>query len=675
MSSKTAHDNDFKKISLETGEIEIEKNHKAMKAASKRGIPKALRIFLMIVSIILVIFASTVGFFYIRLNGPVRKLYAQVQDFQQTGRELVVAARDQNIDQAKEKLGEVRTKLTDMKATYDELAWLKSFPFVKNYMSDGDHMFTAGFAGLDAGDKAIAAIEPNADLLGLKGGNNFVAGSADERIQIAVKTMRALTPQINEISKDIEVMRTELDAIDVNRYPEELRGKKIREPIMNARETFDSFANLFVNAQPLLVRLPDILGDPKTRRYLVVFQNDKELRPTGGFLTAFAQFRFEKGKAILERSDDIYKLDDALRKKYPVPDEILTYHKNVKQFYIRDSNLSPDFKLSMDQFYDMYQNTNGSEDIDGIIAMDTNVVVEILKVLGPIYVSGREFSAENDPRCDCPKAVYELEDYSTRPVNYVRTERKDIIGDLMEIMLRTVLGTSPSKYWGTLFQVGIDQINQKHILAYFLDEDEQKAVEAFNMAGRIMTSEDTSAIFKYSGDDSWDYLHVNHANMAGQKANLFTQESFTKDVTVNDDGTIQTVLTVDYKNPFPGSDCGLESGGLCLNAPLRNWVRVYVPKGSKLVESKGSISPKTGDPEEMNTYDSLDKTVFEGFLIVNPQGIAKLQVTYTSPVKVDGQYKLLIQKQPGTKGQEFLLKLNGQDRKKFTLDTDMELSL
>lgn len=671
MVKKTDSNLDFKKISLDTAEVPS--LHSNMRLKKKAG--KIIVGILGLLIILLLLVGGSVAYLYVRVGQPAQKLYAQSQVLQQTGRELVVAARDQNIDQAKEKLAEVRSRLTEMQTTYADLLWLKSFPYVSEYIKDGERAFTAGFAGLDAGQKAIEAIEPNADLLGLKGGTNFVAGSADERIQIAVKTMRALTPKINEIAKDIEVMRNQLDQIDPNRYPVEFQGRKVREPMIQARETFDSAANLFVNAQPLLLKLPDILGDGEERRYIVLFQNDKELRPTGGFLTAFAQFRFVKGKAILERSDDIYKLDAALRKKYPAPKEVLAYHINVNQWHIRDSNLSPDFKLSMEQFYDMYKNTSGAEKIDGIIAMDTNVVVEILRVIGPLYVSGREFSVENDPRCDCPKAVYELEDYATRPVNYIRTDRKDIIGDLMEIMLRTVLGTSPSKYWGQLFQVGLDQINQKHIIAYFFDPEEQKAVEAFNMAGRIMTKEETAPTLRYAENQGWDYLHVSHANMAGQKANLFVKESFVKDTTVNNDGTITTKLTVDYKNPFPGSDCNLERGGLCLNAPLRNWVRVYTPLGSKLTDSKGTIDPKAGGAKEMTTYDSLGKTVFEGILIVNPQGIAKLELTYTSPVTVDGEYKLLIQKQPGTKDQDFLLRLNGNDRKQFQLDTDTEIVL
>jgi hypothetical protein len=78
----------------------------------------------------------------------------------------------------------------------------------------------------------------------------------------------------------------------------------------------------------------------------------------------------------------------------------------------------------------------------------------------------------------------------------------------------------------------------------------------------------------------------------------------------------------------------------------------------------------------MDTYESLDKTVFEGFLIVNPLGTARLDLTYSSPVNVQGgRYKLLIQKQPGTDGDEYTIKLDGKERKKLTLDGDTELTL
>ncbi|HLD24768.1 MAG TPA: DUF4012 domain-containing protein, partial [Patescibacteria group bacterium] len=600
---------------------------------------------------------------------------AKAKSVATVGRETADALKNQDLAGTKEGLGKTRAAFTQLSNEYNKVMILRLVPVLGSYINDGSHGIKAGFAALDAADRAIEALEPNADLLGFTGGSKFVQGSADERIQVAVKTMKALTPKIHEMATSVDIMRKELDEIDPNRYPTKIGKTVVRAKLQGMKDVIDNAANLFVNAQPLLVNLPAMLGEPEMRRYLVLFQNDKELRSTGGFLTAYAQFRVEKGKMILEKATDIYDLDNALKKKFPAPREITTFHKNVYNLYIRDSNLSPDYKVSMQKFLEMYDTAAGKEKIDGIIAMDTHVLVEVLKILGPETIGGRVFSADIDKRCDCPRAVYELEDYSTRPVNYVRTERKDIIGVLLQQILQKALGVSPSQYWGKLFQMLLTEINEKHVLTYFLNVDAQKAAESFNMAGRVMTAEETATLLSYKEGNGWDYVHLVNSNMAGAKSNMFVKEEVIKDVMVSGD-TVTTKLTVDYNNPYKGSDCGLESGGLCLNAPLRNWVRVYAPAGSTLVDSKGIIAPGDGKAKPMDTYTDLGKTVFEGFLIVNPLGKARIELTYTSPVKsADGKYRLLIQKQPGTDGQEWTIRLNGKDRKKFPLDTDTEITL
>lgn len=658
---------ELKKINLDS--TPMTENAPTPLSVGRRRFPWKI---LLVLPIVLIILVLLLGVLLLPLRGVIAR-----------GRELAVRARlvseaikNQDLEKTKVELGETRKHFVELQREYNKVLLLGRVPIIGWYIKDGEHAVRAVGAGLDAADRAIEALEPNADLLGLKGKSTFVSGSADDRIQTAVKTMSALTPKVNEMAKSIDELRNEISAIDPARYPKKIGKTVVREKLVAAKELIENAANLFVNAQPLLINFPEMLGEPAEKRYLVLFQNDKELRSTGGFITAYAQFRLVRGKMILEKADDMYALDEAKRKNFPAPPEILKFHKGVYALNIRDSNLSPDFKLSMNKFVEMYETTSSKEKIDGIWAVDTHVLVEALKILGPMSVYGREFSAETDKRCDCPKAVYELEDYSTRPVGYVREARKDIIGVLLRELMQKALGVSPSQYWSKLFQMLITEINQKHVLAYFLDEKIQKAAESFNLAGRIMTASESASIVRYEEGNGWDYMHLNNSNMAGAKANMFVSEKITKDITVNSDGTIKNQLTIEYKNPYPGSDCNLESGGLCLNAPLRNWVRVYVPEGSTLIDSRGSQSPKDNQPTSMDTYTSLGKTVFEGFIIVSPLGTARLDLTYTSPVKsVDGKYRLLIQKQPGTSETEYTIKLNGKERKKFTLQSDMEFTL
>ena len=104
---------------------------------------------------------------------------------------------------------------------------------------------------------------------------------------------------------------------------------------------------------------------------------------------------------------------------------------------------------------------------------------------------------------------------------------------------------------------------------------------------------------------------------------------------------------MEYKNIYPASDCNLERGNLCLNATLRNWLRVYVPEGAKLVDFSGSQM-------EVQEYMDLGKQVFEGFITVNPMGRTLVEITYEIPKNAleAKEYELLIQKQPGIEEME-----------------------
>ena len=71
--------------------------------------------------------------------------------------------------------------------------------------------------------------------------------------------------------------------------------------------------------------------------------------------------------------------------------------------------------------------------------------------------------------------------------------------------------------------------------------------------------------------------------------------------------------------------------------------------------------------------EEYDKTVFEGFFTIRPEGTAKIEIEYTVPLKLENIYKLLIQKQPGVKGHVYEIEAFGKKQKAFPLDTDKEL--
>lgn len=604
--------------------------------------------------VVLLVFGVLSVFFLIL---PAKKTYDSAVVTYRQAQLMADGLKTQNLEVAQTELDKTQTAIAETQKNLDSLSYLRFIPVVNFYYNDADHAVKAGTHGLETAQILLDSIEPYADVLGFKGQGSFVGGSAEERIRTAVLTMGKITPNIDKIADSLTEVENEVAQIDPGHYPEIIFGPNIKKQITDFR-TLTIQGTEFVNeARPLVKVLPSLLGEEELKKYLVLFQNDKELRSTGGFITAYAIISIDKGVIKVERSEDIYSLDDTVPNKPAAPPAIRKYFPSVRQWHLRDTNLSPDFLVSMEDFLDMYDRAGAGVEVDGIIAIDTAVLVSTIKILDDsVTAGGITFTSKEDPRCDCPQAIYELEDNISRPVNFIREDRKGLIGQLMLSIMDKALKSSPGEYWGPLFQNFIKEVQEKHVLFYLFDKEAQSGINALNASGQIQ---------EFDGD----YLHINDTSFSGAKSNLFTDQAVEVNYEIGSDGKITKTVTINYKNTHEPSDCNLERGGLCLNAELRDYLRIYVPEGSKLLDSKGS-------EVKVETTEDLGKTVFEGFVTVRPLGKATYMLKYELPFKVDGDVlPVLIQKQPGTHGNEYTIRVNGKTVDKFPLLTDKELEL
>ncbi len=566
------------------------------------------------------------------------------------------AIKQQNVVVAKEELVKTQKQLAVLQRDLVPIAFLGYIPFFGGYYNDVKNLVDASSHGINAGITATDSLIPYADVLGLKGDKSFAQGSAEDRIRLAIKTMDKVVPKIDTIEKDLIAAKQATDKVNPNRYPSIGKLKKVHDSLQDLKNIVDGSVIAVEQGKPLIKLLPDLLGANGEKKYLVLFQNDKELRPTGGFMTFYAVFRLEQGVIHVDKAGDIYTLDDSLPSHQPAPPIIAKYLPKVDTFNIRDSNLSPDFVESMKTFNKMYNTSRDKADIDGIIAIDTHFLVSILDVLGDVQAGGLTFNSNNDPRCDCPQAVFVLEDNTTKPVNYIKTNRKGLLAELLFAIIQKALSSSPKEYWGNLMQTAINDAQEKHVMFYLFNPEAQKGIDALGWSG---------AIKPFEGD----YLHINDSNFGGAKSNLFVEQNVRVDFKIDGNGEVTKTLTISYKNPKPHSDCNLEHGELCLNATLRDFQRVYVPKGSTLISSKGSEVKTT-------VKEDLGKTDFESFLTVNPLGSAKIIYEYKLPFKVEGKtLPFLIQKQPGTDAVPYEIYVNGNKTDAFNLSTDREIQI
>lgn len=582
----------------------------------------------------------------------------QINALSETGTKLSSAFQGQDLATAKVEVTTLGTQLTDLETKYQKVRWTFAIPFLGNYTKDGQHAIKAGQSLVRAIDTLIVSVSPYADLLGFKtteatpSGQTPKVQSIEDRIVFMAQTLDKISPDLDKVGADMEAAQKELDQIKEGRYPEKIAGKNVRNKIISIKSTVSESAQLLTQAKPLIKLLPDLLGNPNPKTYMILFQNDAELRPTGGFMTAYAFIKVTKGKIDLLSSYDIYDLDARFNKKVPAPEAIKKY-LNESYLNLRNSNMSPDYKVSMDLFSKYYNTIPNMLKPDGIIAIDTTLPVEILKIIGPIGVGGwGNFSANIDARCNCPQVVYALEEIADRPSNTIKVGRKAVLGPLMHSMMVNAMG-SPKHLWPKLLNAAMESIKQKHLLFYFFEAKTQQVAEDFNAAGRIVP-------FAY------DYLHINDANLGGAKTDMFITREVEQEIE-SGNGTVTKTVSISYNNPTKGSNCNLEAGQLCLNGTYRDYIRLLVPKGSKLISVVGSEVKET-------VSEDLDKTVFEAFFTMRPQSQSKIVFKYELPPLDLSTYRLLIQKQPGTPSIKYTTILNGNETV-IQLDQDKELVL
>lgn len=638
--------------------VELNQNIKKPKKKNK-----VASILISIFSVLLIIttIIATLGFFFVYVPG--KDLYSKILSAKTDVTDLKQTISDKDLDQAKIKIADLKVKIAAITSSYNKFSYAKSLPIAKNYYSDGLNVIKIANEGIETGEILIKAVEPYKDFLGLKGAATDSAKTTEDRIAFLTQSVEGLVPYMDTIEQKIAGIEDSLNQIDASRYPDEINGTQIKSNILKAKETVAEVHKLVKDGKPILTKTSWLLGKDAPRKYLMIFQNNAELRPTGGFWTAYGIIQISNGKVTPLASSDIYSLDELYNSKAPAPRAIKAYHINVPYSNIRDMNISPDFPTSAQLFLDAYKKATGSKDkIDAVVGLDLDVLVDMVKVLGRIGVSGfGNFSADPDKRCDgCAQIIYQLEYIADKPKSYIDTDRKGFLGPLMNSLLSNAMGSEKSKI-APLAQAMLKDVNQKHVLFYFTDTEIQSAAESANIAGKITQT-----------DANTDYLHLNDANFASAKSNLFITQKIKHEI-ISDNGKVNHKVTVTYTNPSKASNCNLEKGDLCLNAAkYRDWFRFFVPKGSTLTKM-------TGSEVEPVLYEELGKQVFEGFYgdkyPLYAESSLKTSVQYTSSIPASSNYTLLLQKQPGTKAIEYQLVVNGKAQETFSWVADKTIKL
>lgn len=194
-----------------------------------------------------------------------------------------------------------------------------------------------------------------------------------------VSPLESSSPTIVAAANTVELTHARLSDINASGlFPE------VARPLAEATETLDDLRQTLNTAADTSQILPAMMGANGPRNYLILIQNNAEIRATGGLPGSLAVLHVEDGQIRLEAQST----GSAMGRFNPavVVDPVQTqiYSKRLGTF-ISDVNLTPDFPTAAKTAKSMWEAKYGSP-VDGVIAVDPVVLAHILEASGPLAV-------------------------------------------------------------------------------------------------------------------------------------------------------------------------------------------------------------------------------------------------------------------------------------------------
>lgn len=132
--------------------------------------------------------------------------------------------------------------------------------------------------------------------------------------------------------------------------------------------------------------LPFVLGYKQRVNYAFVYQNNYEIRPTGGWITGITLLSLENGNIKQFNTYDVYQIDGQIR-GIIAPKSMQTY-LGIKQVKLATSNWEPDYGYFTKQVENLLAQKNYLPNVNVLVSIDFYGVEKLLDVLDGVEVEG-----------------------------------------------------------------------------------------------------------------------------------------------------------------------------------------------------------------------------------------------------------------------------------------------
>ncbi len=564
----------------------------------------------------------------------------------QDGQVALDSLRQANFDQAYQNFYNAQAEIDDINSLLKTVVGL--LPSFGQSLESAQNLTAAGK------NLSLIAQDLSTALEGLQSPDLTIL----DKIKVLNERLKIIQPRVAEASR-------QLAQVDAHVLPD-----KYQAAFITAQQKMP----LISGSVDYLVEISDLvinfLGDGQLRRYLVLFQNNNEIRPTGGFIGSYALVDISAGQIrnIEVPGGGSYDLQGSLQAKLASPEPLRLLNA---RWEFQDSNWFPDWPTSAEKIMWFYRQAGGPT-VDGVVAINSDLARDLLAILGPLDMTeyGKTITADNFYD-ETQKAVeLEYDKQENRP--------KEFIGGLVPKLLEKVLTVSPQQGLKTATLLH-DSLSNKDLQIYSTNEVLQRSLRSLGWSNEIVPT-------------SGDYVMIVNANIAGEKTDLVMSQDVTHEARVYDDGSIIATTTITRTHT---GQAGLPFTGV----PNVNYLRLYVPQGSTLIAASGFDYPElklfdypaedyVTDQDLLKISGTVDvdfetgvainnefgKTVFAGWTQTNPGQTSIVTFTYRLPFRLNftknlaqtnfldrleqhfdlvtetANYSLIVQKQSGQEG-------------------------
>ncbi|MCB8985125.1 MAG: DUF4012 domain-containing protein [Ardenticatenaceae bacterium] len=498
-------------------------------------------------------------------------------------------------------------------------------------------------AGVDTAAYAVRGLKPA--LVVLQPDSN----TEDSALTVLARTLAQAQPDLRAANESFARVLAAREAIGDTRG---LPGQ-----VQDLFAQADEWLPLAEDGLQFVLVAPQMMGIDGPRSYLIVAQNEDELRPTGGFISGAGIITMADGRIQDFSFTNAYNVDNYLEKPYDIPPEPLEKFMGLELFLFRDANFWPNFPTSAEKLMDLYSYGQDVPPLDGAIAIDQHFLQLLIEAIGPVTIAEDNLTLNASNLTSELRQAWGVQE-GQNAQEWVNS-RKDFLGPFAAAIKEKIETDFGSVDPVRLLTNMNTAVQTKHLQVYSRHPQTEAVLDELGWNGRLAASPDS------------DFLAVIDTNVGYSKANVYVEKTADYQVQLDGDGRASANLALHYTHTYPdnGQPCTHYNLAVYNQLPdyltlakacYWNYLRIYVPEGSQLITStvhtipgEAHIFDQTWQGPAQTLAETAGLTTFANYFLLPMGQTIDSQYEYQLPTVVttdeDGRktYQLTVQQQAG----------------------------